>query len=536
MSRIQPTKTTRSKFVKSDDDFDKFKITFDSVYKSFVSDESRVDVFEGMNRSEFRTKASKLPAEQQKAKLKQLKERQKDIETENLTVMIDNPFDILGFDVKTPIQEKVIQHSNWMKYYGNYAYCCSCGAGKTLAGIYLIYKFQCRTLIISSRNAVNDQWFSLLYNIYPDIIIQTKNGWYYQHKKLTKREIETLATEGYEPDIMIYSPQYLTKYVDSYKLTAGLIIYDEVHSLLSNEFIKVLLLPLYKVIDGSINELPYMIALSATYPTEATIQGKESVKRLNKLFGSVFRMNSEVRRIPVKVWDYRDHYTRIDRKTGSILTGKEALGSFDGSYAPLDDYEAVDYFCDKIQTEGKIRICPEYKGIIMTYSIDSSVYAALKAHQMFNCSVILIRTAEESCFLLEKDKDLDFEFDESVKLDVFTKGDVGTKVNDYKEVISDCSIITGTIQRLKEGFSVQNIVWGICSKFVFSTIARIQILGRIRRNSKDERLNNHERLFYVCSGSIPNTIGIPNYKGKHKVLYDISGEKDLFKLENYIRT
>ena len=128
MSRLQPTRTTRSKFVKSkdsdDEDFDKFKITFDSVYKSFVSDSSRVDVFDGMNRSEYRTKASKLPSEQMKAKLKILKEQQKDIETNNLTVMIDDPFELLGFDVKTPVQEKVIQHSNWMKYYGNYAYCC----------------------------------------------------------------------------------------------------------------------------------------------------------------------------------------------------------------------------------------------------------------------------------------------------------------------------------------------------------------------------------------------------------------------------
>ena len=461
---LKVVKTSRSRFIKSsdqddnDEDFDKFKITFDSVYNMFVSDRSRVDVFDGMNRSEFRTKASKLPDELMKQKLLQLKQKQKDVETNNLTVPIDDPFEILGFDVKTPVQEKVVQHSNWMKYYGNYAYCCSCGAGKTLAGIYLIYKFQCRTLIISSRNAVNDQWFSLLYNIYPKIIIQTKNGWYYQHKKLNKHEIDDLTAEGFEPDIMIYSPQYLGKYVDNYHLTAGLIIYDEVHSLLSNEFIKVLLLPLYKVIDGSIDELPYMIALSATYPTDATIQGKESIKRLNKLFGSVFRINSEVRRIPVMVWDYRDHYTKTDRKTGEVLKGNDALGSFDSKYIPLDDYEAIDYFCCKIRDEKHIKICPEYKGIIMTYSIDSSVYAALRAHQLFNCSVIIIRTAEESSFLLEKDKNLDFEFDESVKLDVFTKGLIGVKVNDYKDVVNECAIITGTIHRLKEGFSVRFFV------------------------------------------------------------------------------
>ena len=171
----------------------------------------------------------------------------------------------------------------------------------------------------------------------------------------------------------------------------------------------------------------------------------------------------------------------------------------------------------------------------MTYGVDSSVYAALKAHQMFNCNVVLMRTAEESCFLIERDKFMDFEFDPMISFDTFVKSGVGVKVSDYKDVVNDCELIVGTIQRLKEGFSVQNITWGICTKFVFSTIARVQILGRIRRNSKDEALNSHERMFYVCSGSIPTTIGIPNYRGHHKVTYDIKGEIELFKMENYKR-
>ena len=533
MSSIRPT--SRSKFAKSaNTDDEDFKLTFDSVYKRFTS-ENRIDVFENMTRSEYRTKASKLPPELMKAKLKELKLRPKHVETDNLNVVIDDPFEIIGYDVKTPIQEKVVQHSNWMSMYGNYAYCCSCGAGKTLAGIYLIYKFQCRTLIISSRNAVNDQWFTLLSQLYPDLILQDKNGWHQRGKKLTKRKIDELVHEGYEPDIMVFSPQYLAKYVDTYKLTASLIIYDEVHALLSKEFIKVLLLPLYKVISGELPELPYLMALSATYPTEATVEGKESIKRLNKLFGSVFRMNSEVRRIPVNVWDYRDHFTREDRKTQTMLTGDDALGVFDNHYVPLDDCEAVDFFCQKIIDDHEIQLSKDYKGIIMTYSIDSSTYAALKAHQLFNCNVVLVRTADESCFFIERDKYMDFEFDNSITLTQLIDNKIGIKVNDYQSVVSDCELIVGTIQRLKEGFSVQNIVWGICTKFVFSTIARVQILGRIRRNSKNNALNSHRRIFYVCSGCVPTTIGIPNYRGHHKITYDFKGEVDLFKMENYRR-
>ena len=527
---------SKSKFNKSNEssDFETFKLTFDNVYRAFISTGCN-DVFDGMTRSEYRTKSSALPPDQQKAHFQRLKQQPKETETDNVNFAISDPFELMGYDVKTPIQEKAIQHSNWMQFYGNYAYCCSCGAGKTLAGIYMIHKFQCKTLIISSRNAVNDQWFNLILTLYPDLIIQTKNGLYQHGKKLNKRQIESLEDDEIEPDICIFSPQYLAKRVDTYELKASLIIYDEVHSLLSSEFIKVLLLPLYKVINNELSELPYMIALSATYPSESTVEGRESVKRLNKLFGSVFRMNSEVRRIPVQVWDYRDHFSRVDKTTGATITGKDALGTFDSRYVPLDDVEAVDYFCDKIKSEHKIPITPQYKGIIMTYSINSSVYGALKAHEVFDCSVVLVRTAEESCFYFEKGKYLDFKYDEEISIDDIVSQHIGEKVSDYKDVVDKCEIIVGTIQRLKEGFSVQNIVWGICTKFVFSTIARVQILGRIRRNSKDENLNSHERLFYVCSGTVPTTIGIPNYRGKHKITYDLTGEANIFKAENYVR-
>lgn len=524
---------SKAKFDKTNSDFETFKLTFDNVYNSFIRLNGN-DVFEGLTRSEFRTKSNKLPESQKLAKLRLLKSRPKQIETDNLNYLAPDPFELMKYDIKTPVQETMIKHSNWMKYYGNYAYCCACGAGKTLAGVYLIHKFQCKTLIISSRNAVNDQWLTLLKTLYPELIIETKNGWIRGGQKLNKREADELKAEGFEADIMIFSPQYLSKYVDNYNLTASLIIYDEVHSLLSTEFIKVLLLPLYKVIEGSISELPYMLALSATYPTEATQEGKESIKRLNKLFGSVFKLPSEVRRIPVLVWDYRDHFTREDR-LGKILTGEDALGGFDSRYVPLSDCEAVDYFISKIHDEHHVAVCNEFKGIIMTHTIDSSAYAALKAHETFNCSVILVRSADEYCLYLPADEFLNFEYTDEITFKELVSRGIGHKVQNYVEVVDECAIIVGTDQRLKEGFSVQNIVWGICSKFVYSSIARVQILGRIRRNSKNDALNQHERIFYVCSGSIPTTIGIPNYRGKHKITYDIRGEAELFRMENYVR-
>ena len=167
----------------------------------------------------------------------------------------------------------------------------------------------------------------------------------------------------------------------------------------------------------------------------------------------------------------------------------------------------------------------------MTHQINSSVFAALYLHERFNCNVIIIRAANEKSILLRKDNDKQ-DYDVFVTLDSLT---VGLKIDDYKTVIDSCCIITGTDTRLKEGFSVENITWGICTKFLYSTIQRVQILGRVRRTSKNENLNKQERIMYVVSGTVPTSIGIPNWKGKHKILYDFDEEAELFKLENYIR-
>lgn len=512
-------------------DFDEYcTVTFDEVYKEFIitqmkNKEHITDVINGKTRSEYRTfHINRLKSNREEAikHLNVLKQNPKLVPQNNISTPIADPFEILGFTDKTDVQLKVEKHSEWMKYYGNYAYSCSCGAGKTLAGIYVMYKLQCKTLIISSRNAVNDQWLRLIETLYPNLIIRTKKGTFKNGKRVPK---------VLQPDVCIFSPQYLKNKLD-YDFDASLIIYDEVHSLLSKEFIKVLLFPLLKVNSGKWNELPYMVALSATYPSNSTQVGKEANTRINKLFGSVFKFPSIVTRIPVKVWDYRDHYEAFD-KSGNVVKGEQARGSFDNKYEPLDDFETIKYFCDKIREEGRIKICPEYKGIIMTYTINSSLYAALYAHRFWNCDVVLVRAADESCLLLEKDKNMDFEFNTGVTLSCL-RNNVGVWC-DYKDVVDRCSVIAGTVQRLKEGFSVQNITWGICTKFVYNTIPRVQILGRIRRNSNDEELNNHERIFYVCSAQVPTTIGIPHYRGKHRILYDFATERMIFKEENYVR-
>ena len=526
---ISKSKASSSSTSSNDEtDFDNECIlTFDKTYRDFIHAD-KMDTFEGMTRSEYRCKYSNLYSKNKDLSLQKLsilKNKPKSVPENNLSSSIPDPFEILGFSEKTDIQQKIEKHSGWMNTYGNYAYSCSCGAGKTVAGIYVMFKKQCKTLIISSRNAVNDQWKQVIEQVYPNLIVATKDGNFQNGIKLKDKTIL--------PDVYIYSPQYLVNKIDTINIYPSLIIYDEVHSLLSKEFIKVLLFPFHNVIVQKWPEIPYMIALSATYPSNSTWQGKEANIRINKIFGSVFKSSSSVTKIPVMVWDYRDHYERTNRE-GIRLKGEEARNNFDSGYKPMTDNEAIQYFCEKIRDENKIQICPEFKGIVMTYSIDSSVYAALFVHAFWNCNVVLVRAANEYCLLLEKDKYLDYEFDESTTLKTLENDKIGLKC-EYKYVVDKCSIIVGTLQRLKEGFSVQNIVWGICTKFVYNTIPRVQILGRIRRSSDDPILNNHERIFYVMSGSVPTTIGIPNYRGKHKVLYNFEIEEMLFKMENYVR-
>lgn len=539
-------KGKKSKVLSMDEDepvFDQSVIlTFDSVYKRFISKSDNVDVFDGMTRSEYRALYSnmlKTKPDEAKRKLRVLKARPKTVPMNTLSKPIENPFDVLGFSEKTEIQEKVATHSEWVDYYGNYAYSCSCGAGKTLAGVYLMYKKQCKTLIISSRNAVNDQWKTIIEEAYPNLTIFTKDGYYRNKRCIAKassakgssNSSPLLSSSSLVPDVYIFSPQYLIKHLDI-DINPGLIIYDEVHSLLSKQFINVLLLPLVNVIENRWNELPYMMALSATYPSQSTWQGKEAIKRIKKLFGSIYSTPSTITEIPVKVWDYRDHFERRDKEGNTLINDDARGGMFDMCYKSPSDYVVINYFYNKIQEDEEIEICPEYKGIIMTYSIDSSVYAALYAHKIWNCDVVLVRAADECSYYFEKDKNLNFKFDITVSLSDIDG--IGEKC-DYKNVVDKCSIIVGTCHRLKEGFSVQNITWGICTKFPYNTIPRIQILGRIRRSSNNEALNRHERIFYVCSGKIPSTRGIPNYKGKHRILYDFKFEENLFKMENCVR-
>ena len=436
-------------------------------------------------------------------------------------------------------------------------------------------------MIISSRNAVNDQWFTILSDLYPNLVIEMKRNQKFRAGKRIKSNVET--------DIYIFTPHYLITKFKQLTFNPSLIIFDEVHSLLSEQFIKVLQYPMIKINlhlknpakhNVYTDSLPYMIALTATYHSSTS----REYKSLSKLFGKADRAQSNIVDIPVHFYDYRTHFERRDRHN-NLLKGVDARGKFDERYVPMKEYEAIHYLTELAEKDDRIDMYDmHHKGIVMTYKVASSVYAAIYIYLRYECGVLLMRAVDEPAVYLEKD----VWRDKLMKLDVDSIGEDGcedgceedgepeceqhtvdTKLKqlratyedepiykqfhtitysklrkakigicipstNYHDVLPNVSIIVGTLQRLKEGFSVQNLTWGICTQFVWSSISRIQILGRIRRNSDDPELNTHPRIMYVHSGRITSTLGNPNTRSGHHVKYNMEYQNNAFHDENYI--
>ena len=420
-------------------------------------------------------------------------------------ITLNNPFDTLHITSKTSVQEFVdVQLPDYNKYQA-YLYNTSCGSGKTLAGLYAMYKLRCKTLIISTRNAINDQWEQSIEKCFPQLKICTREDY----------DDET-------GDVYIYSPQYLANKFMERKLNVSLIIYDEIHSLLSDVFSKVISAPYRKVLNGDWKQLPYFIGLTATLPQ----LGSEDRCLLDSIFGKPFSPKSSIVSIPINVWDYRNEFEEDER------------GMLDLYYKPLDDNKFVRYCIDKITNSKEIIPSTKFKGMVMTSTINSSLWSALYIHKVWNVSVLIVRAADEKCIFLEKDKGLDYSFDENVSM----SSKFGTSCKLYDK-LTEAAVLCGCFHRLKEGFSVENCTWGIITKFVWSLSTRVQMLGRIRRYSTSKELNEHKRIFYVCSGKIPNNLFLLKKYSKKtyrelikeaKIDYNFGYEKKIFEKENII--
>lgn len=417
---------------------------------------------------------------------------------------------------------------------GSVAVNASCGSGKTFAGIYCIYKFQCKTLIISTRNAVIDQWVRTIEQMYPGIKIWSSE------KKGRKSKIPLP-----DYDIWITTPQYLNakgRIVDKdFNLKPSLIIYDEIHTMLSEtskkgehdkEFLNVLKFPFIRCLNKDWDELPYMLGLSATYP--------KNNKLIERIFGVPKHIECSITKIGIEVWDTRDYIQK--------------RGRCDMNYSPYSQQEALVYFLmhipfmrdgTRIKVQPKtlkpkippmefdpIEITPKFKGLVVTKNINESVWAALFVHKILHANVLLIRTNDVASYYFSMEKPVMDRVSQDVTYDDLSKFEWGTPCK-YTEHIEEAEVIVSTTSRLKEGFSVRNLTWGICCQFMYSVPSRVQLLGRIRRSSEDEELNKRRRIFYVNSGIVPSDLYIGKRKRSNpEPTYDWEFERELFEREN----
>lgn len=448
-----------------------------------------------------------------------------------------NPLVLAGVRDATPVQKLLMNDliNNAFEKYGSLAYQASCGSGKTYCGLLAIYRKRVKTLIISTRSAVIDQWKKTINAIYPDLRI------YVGGTKVKKNE----NINDY--DIWVLTPQFLNigNRILDFEIKPGLIIYDEIHSMLSQlnytpgasrdkhiaEFANVLKLPFLQAPKWG--ELPYLLSLSATYP-------KESIVEI--IFGPVRATTKDpITNIPISIFDLRrecDKRGKLDRNwekpSENDIVRTFAFGLFDQSVrdrALVKDPGVGAYTRAIVAHSQLITPSIKFKGIVMTHSIDSSVWATLFLHKSFNVSVLLLRTSDEFSFFLEKGKNLDFQFSDGVELKDLT---IGEKSKDYSSFIEKSEIIVSTYQRVKEGFSIPELVWGICTEFVWNPLTRVQIAGRIRRSSDNEDLNKYPRRLYVCSSGIPNDLYVAlKLHREPKITYDQEFEDELFRRENY---
>lgn len=447
-----------------------------------------------------------------------------------LSKPIRNPF--IGMRI-TQVQALMrrINAEHWFQKYGSIAICASCGSGKTLAGIYAIFTLQCKTLIVSTRNAVIDQWYRTISTMFPELKVFIRG--------------KTDDLNSY--DIWICTPQYLgygdsthiQRYVDpSFNINPSLIIYDEVHTMLGDTktdaaFINVLKYPFMRCLTKQWSELPYMLALSATYPKVS--------RELDRVFGVVHRTENSITDIPIHIYDVRDDFKKRGKCDANYapLTSRQVIWHY-LKWIPFSrDKRIIDVHPDEDELIGpepskpftQIALSTQFKGVIMTYLIDESVWTALTIQRQLHANVLLIRANDETDYFIPRDLVTAFHDDVSLSDLSSMKGVIPCKYIDY---IHSAEIIVSTVARLKEGFSCENLVWGICTQFVWSPMTRVQIAGRIRRSSTDEALNKHVRRMYVSSHRIPSTLfknGRIN-TWKPEETYDWEYEKELFKREH----
>lgn len=431
----------------------------------------------------------------------------------NQDKLMKSPYSISS---KTPNNAQNYIYEYDYQIVGNGLFELPCGSGKTLAGISVIQKLKLKTMIVAKSTDVNSQWKTDLTDLYPRLQVNDKN-----EDILTRNDL----------DIYIVTPQYLRLHIKEQeflsKLKFGLVIYDEIHTLVSEEFQKSFGVFFKLVTEGYLANLPIFLGLSATI--------NENNKLLNTIFGPPEVLTTSIIEKKVNYLDFRDMYTSQQRGVNDI------------NYKPLNceqcltgAYKIIEYFASKRIVE----LPHKYnKLVVLTDRIEETFYAAAKTCIYFKSDVLIVREKGKNLYLKYSNIPLELYENDTLSLDErldyedeIRKVAIKCSIEDY---LTECSIIVSTMSRLSQGFNCEYITLGICTQFYWSLPTRIQLLGRIRRNSTDKTLNERKRIFIVNSYRIPTNYN-PNSKfycirRNAKVTYNLSVEKNKFNYLGYNR-
>lgn len=340
-----------------------------------------------------------------------------------------------------------------------------CGSGKTMMGLQMIHHLKLKTLIVSTRIAIKEQWEVTIRNIWKDV-----------------RVVQNSLKPGF--DIYICSIQWLINN-NNFPKDINFVILDEIHSMSNDgEFGK--FLEIWKYFDHEI----FICGLSATFPKELRTFGKPIVLPSPIVERKIFvkSLSGEP-----TVWNKG---LSIPKFINQILKGIEGIP--------------------------KIEECDRYhKFLCVTNFVAESVDCCRMIAKHFQRleiekDFVIVREATKGSFIVHS-KDVGDDF----CIDWILENCRKIKI---REIDSSSAVgVFGCNARLKEGVNITSLTFGISTSFVWSVPFRIQLLGRIRRNEQDIK-----RFFITNSTAPPNNAIFRNgmmIKRPTKVTYDFDFQR-----------
>lgn len=342
-----------------------------------------------------------------------------------------------------------------------------CAAGKTLMGLQMIHHLKLKTLIISARTAIKEQWLKEISEIWPEMKVLL------QCAKNSKKVIE-------EPDIWIMSPQFLRTHLNEETFKnlqeVHFVIFDEIHSMCGGAFSKCF--EIFRLFKHPI----YMCGLSATFPKNDSEDGI----LLTRTFGIPIQLSSEaIVSRKVFVYDFREK--------------EPNRGNLDQNWRGFTIKKVIEKVCQGLPGIPRLETFEGcHKFLCVSEEVKDSIKCCQMISQYFNSlgisrKVVVVRESSKGCFLVDCSKVPRKEFDE----EWIVKNCQRIRMRDIDD--SDACGVFGCNARLKEGINIKTLVFGISTNFDYSISFRIQILGRIRRTDEDIK-----RFFVVNPGRAPN--------------------------------